>query len=285
MKLNELKKCDAAYLFINGQSNAHGHGQNMSQEDYIRTPLKNVFALDRTPNQSYDIDDVVWSGFTTAGKNLGETQDNTYSFAYYFAKMWQAAIEQGVQLPDLYIVQISIGAQGIINGMWNKHKEKILISGVLGEANISLYDFASRIHSLVLKDMRKRFDNPAIIGWHWIGSEQDTLPLEYDYSDFLELYDDFFDNMLGLANTNCPAYLYKLVCFHHERFAKGIEMINNTFNRECKRHENFTLVETDKSPIWDGDAENSGVFDIDNVHYLPKAQRWFAENFFHAIIK
>ena len=76
----------AAVLFINGQSNATAHQQFLSEEDRILTPMKNVFGLDRNPNQSFDITDVTWSGWTSMGKNLGESQDHTASLAYFVAK-------------------------------------------------------------------------------------------------------------------------------------------------------------------------------------------------------
>ena len=57
----------AAVVFVSGQSNAHAHGQFLAPEDRITVPLKNVFSLDRDPNQSFAITDVVWSGYTTAG--------------------------------------------------------------------------------------------------------------------------------------------------------------------------------------------------------------------------
>ena len=96
----------AAVLFISGQSNAHAHGRFMAEEDRIVETMKNVFSLDRTPNRSFDITDVVWSGYTTAGKNLGESQDHTYTLASFVAKYWQKSIDEGEKLPDLYIVQI-----------------------------------------------------------------------------------------------------------------------------------------------------------------------------------
>ena len=79
------KDTQAAVVFIHGQSNAHAHGQKLPEEDRITEPMTHVFSLDRDPNQSFDITDVVWSGFTTAGKNLGESQDHTASFAYHLA--------------------------------------------------------------------------------------------------------------------------------------------------------------------------------------------------------
>ena len=138
------KETNAAVVFISGQSNAHAHGQIMKEEDRIVQQLCNVFSLDRNPNQSFDITDVVWSGFTTEGKNLGEVQDHTYCFAYYLAQLWQNAIDSGKELPDLYIVQISVGSQGIINGMWNPDKEKIMMPGKLGEVDISLFPWHCR---------------------------------------------------------------------------------------------------------------------------------------------
>ena len=78
-----------AVVFISGQSNAHAHGQKLTEEQQITEPLRNVFSLDRDPNQNYNLEKVVWSGFTTAGKNLGESQDHTASLGYHLANMWQ----------------------------------------------------------------------------------------------------------------------------------------------------------------------------------------------------
>ena len=43
-----------AVFMIFGQSNATGHAMPMKEEDYISTPLKNVWGLNREPNQSFD---------------------------------------------------------------------------------------------------------------------------------------------------------------------------------------------------------------------------------------
>ena len=68
---------DAALMILLGQSNAVGHGLPMAEEDKIKTPLKNVFGLARENNQSFDSQCLCWSGYTGAGMNLGETQDDT----------------------------------------------------------------------------------------------------------------------------------------------------------------------------------------------------------------
>lgn len=282
-------KRDAAVLFISGQSNAHAHGQVMKESDRIVEPLKNVFSLDRNLNQSFDIIDVVWSGYTTEGKNLGETQDNTYSFAFFFAKMWQDAINCGAVLPELYIVQISIGSQGIVNGMWNPDKEKIMISGALGTANISLFPWALQVNKLVMLNLKKNERNPFILGWHWIGSEQDVWEGGFDQKDFGQQYDYFFDRMLQSMGAPCPIYLYKL---YLERFCEkqgisqhGVAVVNDALFSQCKRHKNVTFIETNQCPYWDVDDPHNGIFAEDDGHYLPKVQKWFAERFYLEIYK
>ncbi|MDW7656476.1 MAG: hypothetical protein SCM11_04795, partial [Bacillota bacterium] len=95
--LTSLAESDAAVLIILGQSNAHGHGLIMNEEDKIRQPMKNVFGLSREHNQSFDLTDVTWSGYQSSGMNLGETQDHTYCIASEMAKMWQQEIDKGNQ--------------------------------------------------------------------------------------------------------------------------------------------------------------------------------------------
>lgn len=75
----------------------------------------------------FDNKELKWSGYTSFGMNLAEEQDNTYSLANCLAKLWQDEIDSGNKrnLPDLYIVHIAIGAQGVTEGyMWNLDYEK-----------------------------------------------------------------------------------------------------------------------------------------------------------------
>ncbi|MBE6925961.1 MAG: hypothetical protein E7461_03865 [Ruminococcaceae bacterium] len=286
-------KNKAAVLFISGQSNAHAHIQFLEEEERITEPLQNVFSLDRDPNQSFDITDVVWSGFTGAGKNLGEMQDHTASFAYFFARLWQNAIDSGVELPDLYIVQISIGGEGIINGrgigdgMWNPQKEKVMIPGKLGEADISLHPWALQVNRLALENLRKMGKDPIVLGWHWLGSEQDTREGGYDNPGLLEIYDRFFDTMMEVIGKDSPLYLYKI---YMDRFCKvqnitdeGIPVINAVLERQCRRFPKSTFVKAEECPYFDIAHPNYGIFFRDNGHYLGKTQQWFAERFFEEV--
>lgn len=283
------KSGQVAVVFISGQSNAHAHGQVMEESDRVVIPFKNVFSLDRNPNQSFDITDVVWSGFTTEGKNLGEIQDHTYSLAYFLAKKWQDAINQGCDLPDLYIVQMSIGAQGIINGMWNPDQPKRMTPGILGEVDISLFPWALQINRLVISNLKRNGKQPQVIGWHWIGSEQEIWEQAYDRADLKQRYNEFFDQMLESMGEACPLYLYKLclqrVCDKEGLPYRAFENINEALREQISRHENVTFVETDKSPYWDEEDAHSGIFGEDEAHYNRKVQEWFAQQFFEEFLK
>ena len=135
-----------AVFILLGQSNAVGHGIPMAETERITVPLKNVFGLHRKDNQSFDIKELIWRGYESGGMNLAEEQDHTYSVANCLAELWQDEIDGGNPdgLPDLYIVHIAIGAQGVTEGyMWYPEREPVLVPGKLGTVNISLCPFIS----------------------------------------------------------------------------------------------------------------------------------------------
>lgn len=273
-----------AVVFICGQSNAHAHGQVLPESDRIVTPLTNVFTLDRTPNQSFDISQIEWSGFTTTGKNLGESQDHTCSMGYNLAKLWQSAIDAGADLPDLYIVQISIGSQGILNGMWNRDREKVLIPGPLGTVNIALFPLALHIFPLVMEDL----EDPLVLGFHWIGSEQEIWREAYKSPELNERYDHFFDSMLNAIGIPCPVYFYEtylqLCCKRFEIPEEAASGVNTAIFRQAERL-HATLVQAKKSPFWNPEAMGYGVFAPDNAHYKAQVQKWFAQCFFDEVLE
>ena len=277
----------AAVIFISGQSNAHAHGQFLAPEDRITEPLKNVFSLDRETNQSFEITDVIWSGYTTAGMNLGEKQDHTCCLAYYFATLWQAAINRGERLPDLYIVQISIGSQGIINGMWNRDKEKVMNPGILGKIDISLFPWAQQVQHLAMENLRKSGKNPVILGWHWIGSEHEVWKDAFDRKDLQERYDYFFDKMLASMGQHCPLWLYKInaehFCQTHDIQLYASENINKALWWQAQRHKDVHMVRPDHCPWWNAEEPLRGIYAPDDAHYLPKVQQWFAEEFYRYV--
>ncbi len=284
-----MKNKKAAIVFVTGQSNAHAHAQLLAENERITEPLKNVFALDRAENQSFDITDVKWSGFTTSGKNLGETQDHTASFAYYLALRWQAAIDGGAELPDLYIVQMSIGGQGIINGMWNSDLPEHLVAGSLDNVDISLYHLAAKVFPLVRRNLQNSGIESEVIAWHWLGSEQDLANGVTESAQLPERYDSFFNSMLSFIGCDCPTYLYKIYSKRQCEVCKApdsaLDVINEQFERQCKLHKGFSLVDLAEFPEWNEKSADLGVFCPDLIHYRSATQKWFADRFFEQFVQ
>lgn len=272
---------DAPLLIVLGQSNAHGHGTHLPQTEWITNPLRNVHGLACRENQKYDLTDVEWSGFVTAGMNLGETQDNTYCLAEGFARKWQNAIDDGTKLPDLYVIQISIGAQGITEyeldglNMWYPNRPRIMKPSSLDGVDISLYPLAVQILSLAVKNLKCQGKTPKIIGLHWNQWETEVATdgeaIEHAKKNFTE----FFDGLKQATGIPTPIYLY---CPLSEVYnnPKAVKAITAVF-RELETLDGFDMINLAMSPLYDTKRQDKGIFQSDLVHYSPEAQRWFAE--------
>ena len=279
-------KKTAPILIVMGQSNAHAHATRLPENEIIREPLKNVFGLSREYNQSYDLSDVCWSGFTTGGMNLGEEQDDTCCLANVFAAKWQKAIDEGADLPDLYIIQISIGGQGIakfeVHGwnMWCPFRELRMKPGRFPDADISLYPLATEILSLAMMNLITAGKHPKIIGLHWNQweTEADTgsRALNEAEKNYENLFWGFF-TALGSDKTgkNIPLYLYRPLTewYPAERTAK----ISAIFDGFTKKYSDCRILDLRESELWNDTPKTHGVFQNDGGHYLPEAHRWFAE--------
>lgn len=281
----------AAVFMIFGQSNAVGHGVPMEEKDYISTPLKNVYGLDRKFNQSLDIKELKFTGYTSAGMNLAETQDNTYSVPNQLAKHWQSAIDNGQDLPDLYIIQIAIGSQGIY-GMWHPDREEKLVPGILGTVNISLYPFTVKILSLLGDYFAKNELEPDYFGIHWRGGEQET----WQHTSVLEknlkgLYIRVLNGMREAIGVNAPIVLHKMpfVQMMKNADASGkcldsMNYINALFNELSGEMENVSIFDITNAPFYNPNEWDSGIFRWDLIHYSPRANDYVAEQILKSYI-
>lgn len=283
------KDADCAVVYIMGQSNAHAHAQPMNEEDIISEPMKNVHMLATEHNQSFDVTDVVWSGFSSYDGNLGETQNCTYSMASFLAKKWQAMIDGGAKLPDLYIVQISIGGQMIVGGEWDPDYDlpHVLTPGVAGICEIALYNFSMHILPVIHQNLTRNFKNPQAIGLHWIGSEGDCFPGSYTKPNFHEIYVNFFNNMIKATGFDCPLYLYKVVRIKHTikngHPLEGVEAINNEFEYLTKNMKDCYMVSAQDADFFDPSLDTDNIFSPDMSHYNRYTQEWFADHFLKEI--
>ncbi len=278
----------AAVFILLGQSNAVGHALPMTEEDKVKVPMKNVFGLSRNPNQSFYHDELFWSGYTSAGMNLGEEQDNTYSVANCLAKSWQKEIDSGNprDLPDLFIVHIAIGAQGVTQKyMWNPDYEKKLVPGSLGTVDISLFPFTAHILSLVKESILKMKKIPEVIGLHWRGGEEDvTVPEDLLKKDLKETYIRIFDGFNSALREKTKICLHKLAntqqCARLDptgEYSKNLQYINEVFSSLSDENENITVFDVTKTPYFVPDIEGNGIFKGDLVHFTRQVNEWVAD--------
>lgn len=276
---------DAAVFLLLGQSNAVGHGVPMQPADIIHTPLKNVFGLSRQDNQSFDRDRLTWSGYTSHSMNLAEEQDNTYSVANWLARLWQDAVDAGEALPDLYIVHIAIGAQGVGPGfMWNPDYEKKLIPGQLGTVDIALYPYTLHIFSLLNDSFAAMGKSYEMIGLHWRGTEEDTeSDAAYLRAELLPLHARMFDDFRAALGVPTPIVLHKLLCRDRLLDLKpdgstlaGLQIVNETFDALAATLPDVTVFDASRCPDYIPDVRGNGIFIEDVVHYTPAVNRWVA---------
>lgn len=282
----EFAKNAAPVLIVLGQSNAHAHGTQLPDAEIIRTPLKNVHGLSREYNQAYGLDDVTWTGFTTHGMNLGETQDDTCCLANVFAKKWQDAIDGGAALPDLYVMQISVGSQGVAQfeahgaNMWYAMRELKLKPGKLGECDISLYPLTVEILSLAYMNLMSAGKKPQIIGLHWNQWETECFTGSRAMNEAQANYENLFWGFFtalggGKTGKGVPLYLYRALSENYE--ASRVERMNGILDGFTKAYEDCRIMDLRESELWNDTPKTHGIFKNDGVHYTPEANRWFAK--------
>ena len=279
------EKTSAVFIIL-GQSNAVGHGIPLKKEDIITEPLKNVYVLNRDKNQAYENTELFWSPFISYGTNLAEEQDHTYSIPYCLARLWQDEIDAGnpEELPDLYIIQIAIGAQGVTEDyMWYPQREKKLIPGKLGTVDIALFPFTMHIFSLLDNSFRKMGKEYEIIGLHWRGGEEDTdVPQEVLENTLEQIYHEIFDAFCEVLNSP-PVTLHRMVMPDRMndldpsgRMLERMNYINGVFERLAAYYPTMDIFDMREAPHYFPDVRGNGIFIADVVHYTPESNRWAA---------
>ena len=285
----------AAVFILLGQSNAVGHGVPMCEQDVIRTPLANVYGLDRAHNQCLEPEQLAWSGYKSAGMNLAEEQDNTYSVANCLAALWQKHIDSGAvpHLPDLYILQIAIGAQGVTDGyMWHPDRAPQLIPGKLGKVDISLFPFTARVFSLLKKSFAEREIDYEIIGLHWRGGENDvSATTEHLHEHLAPIYRRIFDEFDRLLDAP-PTVLHRLVCPDRMRDTdptggklERMHYINKVFDDLAQTRKNVCVFDARRAPQFLPDVRGNGLFLADAVHFTSEVNAWVAGEILNDYIK
>ena len=286
-KLKSGTKPVAVFVLL-GQSNASGHATPMREEDKIKAPLRNVFGLSRAKNQSFDNTELTWENYVSAGMNLGEDLDDTYSLANCLARAWQDEIDSGNKrdLPDLYIVQIAIGSEGVGEKyMWYPYREPKLIPGPLRVADISMYPFARHILSLVNDSLSRLGNHPERVMIHWRGGEEDANHKKEEIEAKIpNLYKRIFAGLRESVGAPCDITLhkfrYKERCYTYDQSGESYRSmlyINDLFDSLSAELSDVACFDIGNAPFFEPETPHHGVYDKEDlIHYNERANRYVA---------
>ena len=104
--------------------------------------------------------------------------------------------------------------------------------GVLYAEN---YALAQQIYRLVMADLK----DPVVLGFHWLGSEQEIWHEAWKSPELEERYDHFFDTLLAAIGKSCPVYIYEtyfhLACRRFELPEAAADGANVALYRQAER--------------------------------------------------
>lgn len=284
----------SAVFIMLGQSNAVGYATLMPDNKRITTPLKNVFGLTRKNNLSFENSDLVWTPYTSADTILGEENDHTYSVSNCLAGLWQNEVDRGAQLPDLYIITIAIGAQGVTKDyMWHPDRPQKLIPGRLGVADISLCPFACHIFSRIDDSFKKLGKEYEIIGLHWRGGEEEmNVAIERLKCELKQTYDRLFKKFYDSLGSTPPVVLHKIVCGKRVteidpsgKWLERMDYINSVFSQFAIENKNISLFDVRNAPFYDSNLPYDGIFKDGDLHFTPETNQWAAKTILDAYVK
>lgn len=275
---------DAPLLIVLGQSNAYGHNTKLPPEERILTPLSNVHGLSRADHLHLHPTEVFWRGYTSFGMNLAmpESQDHTVCLPTLFARQWQQRIDSGEALPDLYIVFIGRGGQGVNEydqadgeplNMWWPDRPPILEQRPDGSLDLSLFPFTMDILRLVRRSLLEMGKRPVPIGVHWNQWEAEVCTGMRAVRDFPFQFQRIRQGIRKALRQDYPLFLYQPLSEIYGDPAALREMTRILEN--LAREVGVTLLDLRTSGLWEPHSRDHGIFQADCVHYTPQAQRWF----------
>ncbi|MGW2545089.1 galactose-binding domain-containing protein [Kitasatospora sp. NPDC001574] len=204
---------DAPVLIVLGQSNAEGWYADLDATDKAKCQsLNRVKGLNRTNNRAAGATSATWSQYTCVGNNLGEEEGGglNYNVASATALRWQRATESGTVLPDLNVIHIAWGSQGIQQNdtiwgkaLWWPDRDPTDVE--------SLFPLAMNTITNGLRALREAGKQPRVIGIHWNQWEAEasngtTISVSNVQQAFLKV----FDPLRTISGApDAPFFLYR----------------------------------------------------------------------------
>ncbi|MFE2722611.1 RICIN domain-containing protein [Kitasatospora sp. NPDC059327] len=287
---------DAPVLIVLGQSNAEGGATPMTDAaDRTKCQsLKNVRGLNRTSNRVAGATAAVWSPYTCAGNNLGSEYGapGLYGYNYQVASLtalrWQRAIDAGATLPDLNVIHIAWGGQGILenewqgsNRWWPDRNPKDVES---------LFPLAMNTIGNGLRALQEAGKRPRVIGIHWNQWEAEAKNAGTTVAGLQEAFLKVLDPLRTITgDSGAPIFLYRPRSRDYvETYGEGptqqvTEALTTFIAKQPAPHPYRMLDAADATtptgtPLYNAaTAPNFGIYVSDNVHYNRDVQTWFAE--------
>lgn len=264
-----------AVLFVMGQSNAAGvNGISPTSAD-----CPNIYKMSATARtwSSWDLD---WNNYSTAADNMNP--------AGAFALQWQSRIDDGEDLPDLYILTVAYSGQGVSTSLsgsaatnrWNPispfymntaaggpHASNKWTDGDTGGATgRSLYDVARKAVAAGMTELSSSGKSPRILGLVWVQGEKDSSQ-DVAAAEYEGLVDGIFVAVREAAGVeSLPIFPYALNIPNTTTYAYQYE-INSAFHKIAKRNAWSYVTVPESSSLWNPTVGNRGIFGSDALHY------------------
>ncbi|MCX4682900.1 discoidin domain-containing protein [Kitasatospora purpeofusca] len=275
---------DAPVLIVLGQSNAEGWGAPLDAADKAKCQsLDRVKGLNRTNNRVAGATSATWSPYTCVGNNLGEEHGEglNYNVASATALRWQRATEAGTALPDLNVIHIAWGSQGIQQNdttwgkaLWWPDRDPTDVE--------SLFPLAINTISNGLRALREAGKQPRIVGIHWNQWEAEasngtTISASKVQQAFLKVFDPLRTITGG---TEAPFFLYRPRSTAYNQASTGHATQALTAIAAAAPYKLLDAANATSAtgtPLYQPTVSpNFGIF-TDTKHYTADVHKWFAD--------
>ncbi|MGC2964895.1 hypothetical protein [Paraburkholderia aspalathi] len=250
---------------------------------------------------------VNWSDSTSSDMNLGYYggSGNAANFAAY---AWQSAINAGEPLPDLYIIHIGWGSQGVdvaddaFSGCcgWTVHGVN-LWQPMLDASKTPTYalaPFARRMMYLGLKQILATGKKPRILGLEWNQWEAEAAPLNSSGNATTirrapQNYAYLFSSFFAAVGSTFPVLIVKPLSTAYDNVTNAVAPYNPAALASMQKvfggfvdanPRIFSFADASQSPDWNGQPPGFGIFQggtlgggDGSVHYNLDTQKWFGE--------
>ncbi|MFB8241112.1 discoidin domain-containing protein [Kitasatospora purpeofusca] len=206
---------DAPVLIVLGQSNAEGWTVPLTDADRAKCQsLDNVKGLSRADHRTVGATAATWSRYTCAGNNLGLEHGTEPKVGYNHhvasvtALRWQRAVEAGAKLPDLNVIHIAWGSQGVLetevggNNRWWPDRDPTDIE--------SLFPLAMNTIGNGLRALQEDGKRPRIIGIHWNQWEAEAKNAGTTVDGLKQAFLKVLNPLRTITgDTGAPIFLYR----------------------------------------------------------------------------